>query len=122
MNARTRLEPPPNYRPRLERHLEEFQFDGSNFSISRFAANCLHFVKCPESSRKPSNCSVRNHFVSTTTVEFGAVSDRQTSNSSLHDPRQEPHKDKDKVGDESERNVDSSSNGPRRLNDKSHPQ
>ena len=40
--------------------LEEFQFDGSHFSISRYASNRLHFVKCPESSRKPNNCSVRN--------------------------------------------------------------
>ena len=31
--------------------------------ISSFSPNCLHFVKCPESSRKPSNCSVRNQCI-----------------------------------------------------------
>ena len=44
----------------LDRHLEEYYFDGIHFSISHIASNRLHFVKCPDSSRKPSNCSVRN--------------------------------------------------------------
>ena len=36
-------------------------YNGSHFSISRFTSNRLHFVKFPESSRKPINCAVRNH-------------------------------------------------------------
>ena len=76
----------------MERHVEEFQFD---FSISRFPSNRPHFVKCPESSRKPNNCNVPTTYIMS--LARSAIANQEI------------------VGDESERNVDSPSIGLRSL-------
>ena len=60
--------------PQTVRHLEEFQFD---FSLFRYASSRLHniIVKCPEVHESQATVRFETNF-STTTGEFGAVSDR----------------------------------------------
>ena len=86
--------------PILELHLEEFHVDGSHLSPSRFASNRLYFGKCPESSQKPSNCSVRHQCVDNDSWVLGrpAIAKQPI------------------VGDETEKNVESPSNGLRPIN------